>query len=152
MSKKQAANDVSEHGEILMNPNSKLALENSMEVVSEIERLFEGCAKILNVAIIKVGEQAADDEAMCERRKTFALEKSILNQLRKSFAKVGANLKGAGAMGLPKPKDLCGPLGAGDALVEAPDVSERIRPFRRPSRGGANPPNTSSPRRNMPCE
>jgi hypothetical protein len=140
-----------------MNPNSKLAdLENSMEVVSGIEMLFEGCAKILNVAIIKVGEQAADNEAMDVYlevyRKTFAMEKSILNQLTKSFAEVGANLKGVGAMNSPKPKDLCGPSAVGDASVAAPDISERIRPFRRPSRGGANPPNTSSPRRNMPCE
>jgi hypothetical protein len=148
---KLGANGMSEHGEILMNLNSKLAdLEDSMEVVSEIEMLFEGCAKILNVAIIKVGEQAVDNKAMDVYRKTFALEKLFINQLSKSFAEVGANLKRDNMMDSPKPKDLCGPSNLGDASVAAPDVSEPIRSLRRPSGGGANPQSMCSPRRMMP--
>jgi hypothetical protein len=152
---KLGANDMSEHGEeILMDLNSKLAdLENSMEVVCEIEMLFEGCGKILNVAMIMlVGEQSVDNDAMAEHRKTFALEKLILNQLRERFAEVGANLKGGGAMDSSKPKHLCDPSGVGDASVVAPDVSEPIRSLLRPPRGGANSRNTTSRRRKMPCE
>lgn len=110
---------MSEHGEILVNSNSKLAdLENNMDVVSEIELLFESCAKILNVAMITVGEDAVDNEAMDEHRKTFALENLFLDQLRKTFAEVGANLKGG-------------------SMVDS------LRRLRRPSGGGPDPPNMS---------
>lgn len=135
---------MSDHGEILMNSNSKFAdLESNIEVVSEIEMLFESCAKILNVAIIKVGEQEVDNEAMDEYRKTFALETLFLNQLRKSFAEVGANLKGGSVMDSPKPKHLRFPAGVDDASVAEPNVSDPIRPLRRPSGGGADQPNMS---------
>jgi hypothetical protein len=109
---KLGANGVSEHGDILMVPNSKMAdLEKSMEVVCEIEMLFEGCAKILNEAMIMaVGEQSVNNDTVAEHRKNFALERLILNQLRKRFAEVGANLKGGGAMDSSNKKRLLSSL------------------------------------------